>query len=274
MPETRARALEAALVALLFGALGAGFLWYGARAWAPALASRHGAGIDTMMSFLLATTGAMFVVGHGVLAALVWTAARRDRVTLRMAGARTERGLALGLGLLMTFLAEGGVIAIGLPVFQEYFGEVPQDAVTVAVTGQQFAWNAHYPGTDATFGRTDVGLITPNNPIGLDDNDPAAGDDTISINRITVPVGRPVHVILRSRDVIHSFFLPHFRVKQDAVPGMTIDVWFVPTREGEFEIPCTELCGLGHYRMKGFLNVVTEAEFAAFLDGADRRLAD
>ena len=268
------RTFEGTLVGVVFASLGIGYLVYGGQAWAPQLASRHGAGIDTMMSFLLTTTGIMFLIGHLVLGALIFLGVRRNRVTLRMATSRSERWISISLGLLMTFVAEGGVLAIGLPVFQEYYGEIPHDAVTVAVTGQQFAWNAHYPGDDGTFGRTDPGLITANNPVGLDGNDPAAADDTISINQISVPVNRPIRVRLRSRDVIHSFFLPHLRVKQDAVPGMTIDVWFVPTREGRFEIPCAELCGLGHYRMKGFLNVVSEAEFAAFLDSTRPQVAN
>jgi len=153
-----------------------------------------------------------------------------------------------------------------LPVFGEYFGDIPEDAVNIVVTGQQFAWNNHYSGEDGIFGRTDVALITPTNPVGLDGNDPAAADDFVLINQLTVPVDRPVKITLRALDVIHSFFLPHHRVKQDAVPGMSIPVWFVPTREGRFEIPCTELCGLGHYRMQGFLNVVSQAEYDAWLD--------
>jgi cytochrome c oxidase subunit 2 len=257
--------LDAGLVAILFLAIGLGFLVYGARPWSTELASRHGAGIDAMMNFLLIVTGVMFVAGHVILAALIVDGARRGKVSLRMASEKTERRLALGLGLLMAFAAEGGVLAIGIPVFNEYFGDIPEDAVVVEVTAQQFAWNVRYPGADATFGRTDPGLISIDNPIGRDANDPATADDQFYINQITVPVGRPIHVVLKSRDVIHSFFLPSHRVKQDAVPGMTIDIWFFPTREGTFEIPCTELCGLGHYRMEGQLNVVSEAEYQQFI---------
>ncbi len=268
--EAVSRRIEAFCVALLFAGLGVGYLVYGARSWAPPLASHHGAGIDAMIRFLLVTTGLMFLAGHVMLGLLVWRGARRSRITLRLAPAKAERWVAVTLGLLMTFVAEGGVLAIGLPVFEEYFGDIPHDAVQLEVTAQQFAWNVRYPGADGIFGRTDVALIDTNNPIGLDRNDPAAADDTLTINQITVPVNQPVKVILRSRDVIHSFFLPNFRVKQDAVPGMTIEIWFTPTREGRFEIPCTELCGLGHYRMKGFLNVVSRSEFQAFLQANER----
>ncbi|MBI4467822.1 MAG: hypothetical protein HY650_00710 [Acidobacteria bacterium] len=85
------------------------------------------------------------------------------------------------------------------------------------------------------------------------------------MNEICVPVGRPVRIRLRSKDTLHSFFLPNFRVKQDAVPGMTIQLGFVPTVRGEYEIACAELCGLGHYSMRGLLHVVTEAEFNKWL---------
>ena len=99
------------------------------------------------------------------------------------------------------------------------------------------------------------------NPLGLDESDPRADDDIVLVGEVFAPVNRPVLLRLRSTDVIHSFFVPNFRVKQDAVPGMTPEVLFVPTREGIFEIACTELCGLGHYRMQGLFHVVSEAEF-------------
>lgn len=259
--------LEAILVAVLFAGVGIGFVIYGARPWEPPLASRHGAGIDAMIDFLLVATGLMFLVGHVALGFLVWRGMKRGKVTLRMATPRHEKWVSITLGLVMTFVAEGGVILIALPVHGEYYGKVPEDAVSIEVTAQQFAWNVRYPGPDGIFARTDVALIDElRNPIGIDNNDPAAADDTVDLNLITVPVNRAVKVTLRSRDVIHSFFLPHFRVKQDAVPGMTITIWFTPTREGRFEIPCAELCGLGHYRMKGFLNVVPADQFQTFLD--------
>lgn len=256
------------LTALLFAAIGIGFAIYGAGDWAPELASRHGAGIDAMMRFLLSATGAMFVIGHLVLAVLVWQGARRGKVVMRLAAPKTERVVAITLGLVMAFAAEGGVLAIGIPVFQEYYGEIPEDAVLVELTGQQFAWNVRYPGEDGVLGRTDAGLISLDNPIGTDASDPASADDRFYINQITVPVNRPVHLQLKARDVIHSFFLPNFRLKQDAVPGMVIDVWFTPTRTGTFEVPCTELCGLGHYRMEAQLRVVSEEDFAAFMQPA------
>ena len=184
-----------------------------------------------------------------------------------MASHKTEVLLSSALGLGMALIAEGGVIAIGMPVWTEYFGATPPpDAVTIEVTAQQFAWNVRYPGPDGTFGRTDPRLMDDAlNPLGRDRSDPAGADDVITINEITVPIGRTVRVQLRSKDMIHSFFLPNFRVKQDTVPGMTPEVVFVPTREGEFELACAQLCGLAHYRMRGFFNVVSQQRFDEWL---------
>lgn len=261
------RPVEALLVGLLFWFTGVVGVLYGARTWLPPLASRHGAGIDAMLMYLLVTVGALFLIGHIALGALIWRAARQSRITHRVTPARTEWAVSAALGLLMALVAEGGVLAIGLPVWSEYFAATPPEgAVLVEVTGQQFTWNVRYPGADGAFGRTDPRLIDDaSNPIGLDRSDPAAADDVMSVNEMAVPVNRPVRVRLRSKDMIHSFFLPHLRVKQDAVPGMTIEIVFVPTREGTFEIACTQLCGLGHYRMQGFFHVVPESEFRRWM---------
>ena len=143
----------------------------------------------------------------------------------------------------------------------------PADAVTIEVTGQQFAWNIRYAGADAKFGRTDPKLINDANAnfLGLDDADPAAKDDVMTQNLMAIPVNRPVSVLLRSKDVTHTFFVPQLRVKQDAVPGMGIRVHFTATKPGEYEIACAELCGMQHYKMRGRLLVMTEAEYEKWL---------
>lgn len=253
-------------LALTFALLTAGGLALGTRSWIPSLASRHGAGIDRMMIYLLITTGLLFLAGHAVLVYSIVRFGRQPKITWRLGGPRIERRLSLALGLLMTAIAEGGVLAIGLPVFNEYFvAQPPADALLVEVTAQQFAWNVRYPGPDGVFGRTDPARVDSANPLGLDPGDPAGKDDLVDINTFYFARDRPVKVRLRARDVIHSFFLPNFRVKQDAVPGMTIDIWFVPTEEGDFELACAELCGLGHYQMKGLVHVVSGAELERIL---------
>src|SRR5206468_967999 len=111
------------------------------------------------------------------------------------------------------------------------------EAVVVRVVGEQFAWNVHYPGADGKFGRTDVKLVSAGNPLGLDRSDANAKDDVTTINQLNLPVDRPVLVHLSSKDVIHSFGIYEMRVKQDAVPGLDIPVWFIPDRIGGYESP-------------------------------------
>jgi cytochrome c oxidase subunit 2 len=261
------RKIEGSLVSLLFAGTAIVGVLYGARTWMPPLASRHGAGIDTMLHYLLVTVGALFAAGYLALAYFIWRGTRRDAIGPRFAPRRVEMLLSATLGLGMAVVAEGGVIAIGMPVWAEYFDAAPPaDATVVEVTAQQFMWNVRYPGPDGVFGRTDPKLVDDTtNPLGLVKSDPPAKDDVITLNEITVPFGQAVHVLLHSKDVIHSFFLPHFRVKQDAVPGMTPEVVFFPTQTGTFEIACAELCGLAHYRMRGTFNVVSQKEFAEWL---------
>jgi cytochrome c oxidase subunit 2 len=265
---THKNVIESSLVAALFAILGLGGVVYGNRRWMPELASHHGAGIDAMLLYLLLTVGAIFLAGYLTLAYFIWKGARRSRIGQRVASRRAELTLSGALGLGMALVAEGGVLAIGIPVWAEYFNARPSaDAVSIEVVAQQFMWNVRYPGADRTFGRTSPALIDDaTNAIGLDRTDPAAEDDVQTINDITVPVNRLVRIRLHSKDVIHSFFLPNLRVKQDAVPGMSPEMIFLPTRIGNYELACAELCGLAHYRMRAFFNVVSESEFDAWLE--------
>ena len=154
-----------------------------------------------------------------------------------------------------------------------------ENPVLVRVIGEQFAWNVHYPGADGVFGSAQPELVSVSNPLGLDPDDPMGRDDLLSVNQLHLPVNRPVTVQLGTKDVIHSFSLPVMRVKQDVIPGQLIPVHFTakeatPT-EAEFpkcaakktcwEIGCAQLCGLGHYRMRGFLIVHEEGGFEAWL---------
>ena len=116
-----------------------------------------------------------------------------------------------------------------------------------------------------TFGRTSPALISASNPLGIDRTDPAARDDVGLINSLMLPVGHPVIVQLTARDVIHSFTLNEMRVKQDAVPGLVVRTWFTPTVTGKWEIACSQLCGLGHYRMRGDYSVMAEDEWNRWL---------
>jgi cytochrome c oxidase subunit 2 len=175
------------------------------------------------------------------------------------------------------------LIGFAIPLWAARVDDLPpeNEAVVVQVTGEQFAWNIHYPGPDRVFGRTDVKLLDlQSNPLGLDRSDPAAKDDVTTVNQLYLPVNRQIIVRLRSKDVIHSFGVPEFRVKQDAIPGLTIPIWFVPTittadmrtqlgnPEFQYEIACAQLCGLGHARMRGFVTVQSAEEFQKWMDEA------
>ena len=138
-------------------------------------------------------------------------------------------------------------------------------ALEVRIVAEQFAWNVHYPGPDGKFGPSKIELMGPSNPIGLDRSAPEATDDFVSINQLRIPVNKPVIARLSSKDVIHSFSIPVMRVKQDTMPGQEIPVWFTAKKTGNYEIACAQLCGLGHYRMRGFFNVQSEEEFNTWL---------
>jgi cytochrome c oxidase subunit 2 len=158
------------------------------------------------------------------------------------------------------------LLGFAIPAWNARVAAFPaeSESVVVRVVAEQFAWNMHYPGPDGLFGRTDIRLVSSENPLGLDRSDPDAKDDLTTINQLNLPVNTPAIVHLSSKDVIHSFALPEMRVKQDAIPGMVQNLWFEPTSTGEWEIPCSQLCGLGHYRMRGFYTIQTQAEFDAW----------
>ena len=176
------------------------------------------------------------------------------------------------------------LFGFAFPIWAERVNEVPdtRDAETVRVIAQQYAWNIHYPGPDGKFGETRIDLVDEqDNPIGLDRNSEFAKDDFTTINQLHIPVNRKIRVDLSSKDVIHNFKLPELRVSQDAIPGMVIPVHFTATstseeflkttvgtkREGKgLEIACAQLCGLGHYRMKGYVTIHEEDNYQAWLD--------
>jgi cytochrome c oxidase subunit II len=141
----------------------------------------------------------------------------------------------------------------------------PEDSNHVAVIAEQFGWNVQYPGPDGKLGRRDPKLVHFTNTIGLDRTDPAAKDDVVISNELYMPLGKPTLIELSSKDVIHSFSIPEFRIKQDAVPGMNIEVWVEPTMTGHFELGCAQLCGVGHSFMRGDVYVQTPQEFANWL---------
>ena len=259
----------ARLQGLLFGlatmVLVAVATFYFTRDWLPPLKSDRG-GIDSGIAVSLGVTGVVFILTNVLLA---WVSYRYQDTEGAVASYwHDHRGVEWSwtavTALILFFFLFSALRLWG----QIVNTPPPPGALLVEVTGQQFAWNVRYPGRDGAFGRTDHLQASQDNPIGLDKTDPAAADDVLLLNQLYLPEGRPVRVQIRSLDVLHSFFLPNFRVKQDAVPGMTVQTWFVPRERGDFEIACAEHCGLGHYRMRGQVHVVAAGEFEQALAAA------
>src|SRR3954471_136111 len=231
----------------------------------PPAASAHAAELDNM-TVLVHWLMLVLFVGWGLFFLYVLFKFRRSanpKASYAGAKGKISKGTEVAVAVIEVLL----LVFYAIPAWAKRVKAFPSEseAVVVKVVGEQFAWNVQYPGPDAKFGRTDIKLVTADNPLGLDRSDPNAKDDLTTINQLTLPVDRPVLVHLSSKDVIHSFGLFEMRVKQDAIPGLDIPVWFIPNRIGDYEISCSQLCGLGHYRMRGFVNIKSDADYRAFL---------
>ena len=232
--------------------------------WMPPLKSDRIA-IDHAITITLVVTGIVFIVTNLLLA---WFGYKYQDAPGAKAAYWHDNPRLEWTWTLVT----AGILAIflfnALGLWAQVNARPPADAMLIEVTGQQFAWNVRYPGKDGVLGRTDHIQASQDNPIGLVKDDPASADDILLLNQLYLPQDKPIRVHVRSMDVIHSFFLPNFRVKQDAMPGMTIEVWFTPKESGDFEIACAEHCGLGHYRMRGQVHVVPPDQFDQALAAA------
>jgi len=232
----------------------------------PMDASAHGAQIDMLIVVIHWLMFALFI-GWGIYLIFVLIRFRKGRnpkADYDGVKSHTSSYLEIGIAIFEAVL----LIGFAIPLWSERVNAFPptSDATVVRVVGEQFVWNIHYPGEDGKFGRTDINKIdVQSNPLGLDSSDPLAKDDIVTINQLHLPVDKPVIIHLSSKDVIHSFGVPLLRVKQDAIPGMSIPLWFKPKKEGQFEIVCSQLCGLGHYRMRGFIHVEDQEKFQAWL---------
>ena len=158
------------------------------------------------------------------------------------------------------------IVFYAIPVWSKIKMSTPpvNDAVLVEVVAEQFGWNVHYAGPDGKLGARKSELVHFSNPIGLNREDPASADDVVMGNEMRLPVGKTAIIKLYSKDVIHNFFVPEFRLKQDAVPGLEIPMWVEPTKVGKYEIACAQLCGFAHSLMRGDMYVQTQEEFDAW----------
>ncbi len=257
-----ARALLVALVLLTCGTL---YLFIAKIWWMPTLASVSGAAVDREFSATLLILGVVFVLAQVALGAFVWTFRRS-----KQAGYSTGHR---GAEIIWTVITAVIFIALSLAGERTWAelrtSQTPAEQdVQVEVTGTQFAWYFRYPGPDGKFGKTiatnvDASLGSAS-AIGLDTSDPASKDDMVTAV-LVVPANRDVRLRLHAQDVIHSFFVPELRLKQDAVPGLNVEAHFKANKLGEYEIVCAELCGLGHYRMHAALRIVSEDEYSQWV---------
>jgi cytochrome c oxidase subunit 2 len=229
--------------------------------WLTPLASNWGS-IDRALNITMWVCGIFFVVLNLFLAYSVWRYRHRPghRAHYDPESATLERRLTV-----WTAIGIAALLAPGLIAWKE-FVTVPKDAAVFEAVGQQWQWSFRFPGKDGVLGTVSSRQISPDNPFGLDPKDPYGRDDIlVEGNEVHLPRGRPVKVLLRSKDVLHDFFVPQLRAKMDLVPGTVTYFWFTPTRTGTFEILCAELCGVSHYTMRGALVVDEEPAFQAWL---------
>jgi cytochrome c oxidase subunit II len=231
--------------------------------WFPPAITDVGKLIDSQFHRTLVITGVVFVLAQ---LGLAWAVFRyRDQ---GQAATHFEGNNAFEVGWTLATI----VLFVGLGLYAEgawatvHFQEASPGDLQIEVTGQQFTWNFRYPGPDGKFGKLKPTLVSAStgNPLGLDRSDPDAKDDVVT-PIIGVPVNREVELLIRSQDVTHSFFVRELRLKQDAVPGMIIHIHFTATETGEYELACAELCGLGHYKMRSVLKVMSDADFAQWM---------
>ena len=250
--------------------------------WMPVDGSAHGAQLDYLTGLLHWLMAVLFV-GWGLYFIYVlfrFRAGANPKANYHGVKSHFSSYVEVGVVVAEVIL----LVAFAIPAWARWVTphDPSDDPLIARVVGQQFAWNVHYPGADGIFGPSDPHLVDEaTNPIGLDRSGAGARDDVVTINQLHLPVDRPVTLLLSTKDVIHSFFLPTMRVKQDAIPGMEIPVHFTPIlatpEESKFpacaatkscwEIACAQLCGLGHYRMRGYFMVHEQREFDAWMEG-------
>lgn len=236
--------------------------------WEPPVdISTHGGLIDEQMSETMVEAGISFLAAQLILAFFVWRFSDRpknEKIKSFPGGAR---------GLVAAAVIVVGIEVFALGIFGTkawasiYFTPPGPNAMPIQVQAGQFAFYFRYPGPDGKFGPVHPEMINEGNQnfFGIDTTHDADSKDDVVTAEIAVPVNREVHLLMHSKDVGHSFFVRELRIQQDFVPGLDLSVHFTPTKIGKYEIVCTQLCGLGHYNMKGYLEVMSQADFENWL---------
>lgn len=239
-------------------------LFFNKKWWLPEAISNHAPALDRQFLITIVVVGISFTAAQVALGYAVWkfrdTGKPGDRAIYSHGSNRLEM-----LWTVITALIFITLGVMGQSVWASLrLNDAPPGSYAVEVVAQQFQWNFHYAGADGKFGRTDPSLIDDGalNFIGLDPGDEASRDDAVTA-ALAIPVNRPVELRLRARDVIHNFWVPQLRFKQDLVPGMEIKVHFTANKVGKYELACAELCGQLHFKMKSFMLVLPEDELTA-----------
>ncbi len=219
--------------------------------------------IDHTINITFWITGFVFTAVIAFMAYCVFRFHHKEgrRADYNPENKKLEWWLSVGTGV-----GVAAMLAPGLVVWHQ-FVTVPADATEVEIMGQQWQWSFRLPGKDGRLGTSDVRNISPENPMGLNRDDPHGQDDVVIDNGdLHLPIGKPVKVLLRSVDVLHDFYVPEFRAKMDMVPGMVTYFWIRPIRTGTFDVLCAELCGAAHYQMRAKVIVEEEKDYHAWLE--------
>lgn len=237
--------------------------------WLPDTISDHAQAYDGQLNLTLLITGIIFLFAQALLIYVLLRYRNRGQQAIQFEGNNQ---------LEITWTIATAIVFVGLAIAgQSIWASTHMDSspaqLRVEVLAKQFQWSFRYPGADAKFGRTDLRQIDDSggNPFGVDFKDPAGRDD-IMVSALKVPSGVVVELAMVSRDVLHNFFVRELRIKQDIVPGMVIPLRFKANVEGEYEVPCSELCGLGHHQMRTTLTVLSPEGFAQWLREEQKRL--
>jgi cytochrome c oxidase subunit 2 len=232
----------------------------------PLLASKHGQAVDNLMVYIHWLMIALFVgwLAYFAIALFRFRQSRHPQANYFGVKSHVSSYLEGAVAVVECVLLLGFAIPFWATAADKFPPE--NEATVIRVAAQQFNWNVLYPGPDGAFGRQDIKFVSAQNHFGLDLSDPQTKDDIYTSNEIHVPVNKPVIVHLSSKDVIHSFRVIPLRITQDAIPGLSIPIHFVPTKVGVYQINCAQLCGNGHSAMAaGRLFVDTPEDFAKWL---------
>jgi cytochrome c oxidase subunit II len=262
---------------LVFGLIGVWWcndMFYGKTLFPQGAASEMGQKIDLMLYITIGITGVVFVITQTLLFWFAFKYQERDDRKAFYFPHNTKLEL-LWTTVPAIFLTV--LVVFGLKYWFKITGEAPKNAVVIEITGHQFGWEFRYPGPDGILGKKDYRLTKGANSLGVDFSDPASRDDIHVSGTVHIPVGKPIKFVINSQDVIHDVGLSHFRMKMDAVPGIPTTLWFTPlytteemkVRSGDpnfvYEISCDQMCGKGHFSMRGVIIVESEADYEKWL---------